>query len=397
MGWRTTFRIALLLLGLSSFPACAEKRVALVIGNSAYQNATRLTAPANDAAAIADTLKKSGFDAVELGRDLSAADMKRTLDELSGKSVDADTAIVYFAGHSIEIDGMTYLAPVDASGTPGESIALDRVLQSIQSTKQFRLVIVDACHGNPFARDMSGAGCALPRNLVATISTRPGTAVAFAAKTGAITRDGGEASSPFATALLKHLATATLDLQQVLTRGREDVMNATGNGQEPFVVGSLAMPPSALVPNPPSALAAKPQREDPSKVNALDRVRLAMEVATAERITRDKAEAEARTAKAREQAEATGSISGSETDTARRVAALPGGTGRFTQRDLNRSLQAELRRVGCQTAPASDQWTPASRRSLELFNRHTGLKLDVTLASLDALEAVKGRQAHVCR
>jgi hypothetical protein len=191
---------------------------------------------------------------------------------------------------------------------------------------------------------------------------------------------------------------------------REDVMKATGSGQEPYVVGPLSTPSPALdasaatpVAQGPSTskavtqgAAVKPQREDPSKVDALDRVRVAMEVATAERIARDKAEAETRAAKAREQAEATGSIRGGEKDAARQVAALPADARGVTQRELNRSLQVELRRVGCQTGPTSDEWTAASRRSLELFNKHAGLKLEIKLASADALDAVKSRQARVC-
>ena len=410
MHWRTTFTVAFFLIGLTGLPAWAQKRVAVVIGNSAYENIAKLANPANDAAAIADVLKKAGFDAVALNRDVGAADMKRALDEVSSKSGDVDMAVVYFAGHSVDIDGVTYLAPVDVAGAPGEAIALDRVLQSIQSAKQLRLIIVDACYGNPFVRGTSRAGCMPSRDLTGTLSVQPNTVVAFAAKAGSAMRDGTETNSAFTTALLRHLTASGLDLQQVLTRVREDVMKATGNGQEPFIIGSLSTPTPALVAGaavpvtqgalPSKAMtqgaAVKPQREDPSKVDALDRVRIAMEVATAERIARDRAEAETRAAKAREQAEATGSIRGGEKDGARQVAALPAGASGVTQRELNRSLQVELRRVGCQTGPATDEWTAASRRSLEQFNKHAGLKLEIKLASADALDAVKSRQARVC-
>lgn len=409
MRWRTTFTIAFFLLGLTGFPAWAQKRVAVVIGNSAYENIAKLANPANDAIAIADVLKKAGFDTVALARDVGATDMKRALDELSSKSGDADTAVVYFAGHSIDVDGTTYLAPVDVTGAPGEAIILDRVLQSIEFAKQLRLIIVDACYVNPFVHGTGRAGCVASRDLLATASVRPNTVVAFAAKAGSAMRDGAETNSPFTTALVRHLTASGLDLQQVLTRVREDVMKVTGNGQEPFFVGSLSTPAPVLVASsaapaaqgalPSKAIAqgaVKPQREDLSKVDALDRVRIAMEVATAERIARDKAEAEMRAAKAREQAEATGSIRGGEKDGPRQVAALPAGESGITQRELNRSLQVELRRVGCQTGPASDEWTAASRRSLELFNKHAGLKLEIKLASADALDAVKSRQARVC-
>jgi uncharacterized caspase-like protein len=409
MRLRTTFIVAFLLLGLTGSPAWAHKRVAVLIGNSAYQNVARLVGPAHDAAAISDLLKKAGFDAVELNRDLGTASMKRALEELAGKSRDADIAVVYFAGHSIEADGVNYLAPVDVSpDAPGEAIPLERVLQSVEPAKQLRLILLDACHGNPLVRGTSrSAGCLPPRQFAGIASDRPNTVVVFAAKAGSTTHDDG--GSPFAAALLKHLTTPGLDLQQALARVRDEVKKATAGAQEPFIVGSLSAPNLALVSRAAAPAtqgtatssgaaegsSAKQQREDPAKVDALDRVRIAMEVATAERIARDRADAEARAAKAREQAEAKESIRG-ERDAGRQVAALPAGTGGITQRELNRSLQIELRRVGCQTAPANEEWTAASRRSLELFNKHTGLKLEIKLASLDALDAVKGRQARVC-
>ena len=404
MRWRTTFIVAFLLAGLTGFPASAEKRVALVIGNSAYQNVATLANSANNAAAIANLLRKAGFDSVEFNRDAGTVDMERSLAELTRKTRDANIAVVYFAGHSIEANGMTYLAPVDVSpDAPSDAIALDRVLQSIERSKQLQLVILDACHGNPFAPG-SGTTCAPSGTLSAMRSGRPNTVIAIAAQPGTSMRDSG--GSPFTAALLQYLTADGLDLQQALVRVRDEVMMATGNGQEPFVVGSASGPNlapissaaavpvtrgTATVKTVVESSSTKQQREDPSKVDALDRVRFAMQVATAERIARDKAETEARAAKAREQAEIAGSMREGD-----RVAALPDGTGVITQRDLNRSLQIELRRVGCQTGPASDKWTAISRRSLELFNKHAGLMLEIKLASRDALDAIKSRQARVC-
>jgi uncharacterized caspase-like protein len=404
MRWRTTLIVAFVLAGLTGFPASAEKRVALVIGNSAYQNVATLTNSANDATAIANLLPKAGFETVELNRDVGTVDMKRSLEELARKSHDADIAVVYFAGHSIEANGMNYLAPVDVSpDAPGDAIALDRVLQSVEGAKRLRLIILDACHGKPVA-PTSGTACTPSRNLSAMTSGRPNTVIVLAAKAGTSLRDGR--GNPFTAALLQHLTADGLDLQEAFVRVRDEVMKATSNGQEPFVVGLASGPNLAPISNAAAVPAsrgaattktaaegssANQQREDPSKVDALDRVRFAMQVATAERIARDKAEAEARAAKAREQAETTGSARGGD-----RVAALPDGAGGITQRDLNRSLQIELRRVGCQPGPASDEWTAASRRSLGLFNKHAGLRLETKLASRDALDAVKSRQARVC-
>lgn len=103
--------LAAILFGLLGQPAMANKRVALVIGNSAYQNVTRLTNPANDAGAMATTLRNAGFDVVDLKRDLNENQMRRTLREFSDRVRDADVAVVYYAGHGMEIDGSNYLIP----------------------------------------------------------------------------------------------------------------------------------------------------------------------------------------------------------------------------------------------------------------------------------------------
>src|SRR5260370_42630524 len=108
------FFLAAALLLLVGQPAFAEKRVALVLGNSAYQNVARLANPVNDGAMIAATLKNAGFDVVEERHDLPAAETRRTLRDFADRARDADIAVVYYAGHGIEADGTNYLIPLDA-------------------------------------------------------------------------------------------------------------------------------------------------------------------------------------------------------------------------------------------------------------------------------------------
>jgi uncharacterized caspase-like protein len=111
-------RLLLLLICWSCLgcsPALAGKRVALVIGNSTYQKVPRLSNPTNDAAALAAMFNAAHFDSVELKFDLSAASLRRTLREFAGRARDADIAVVYYAGHGIELDGTNYLVPVDAA------------------------------------------------------------------------------------------------------------------------------------------------------------------------------------------------------------------------------------------------------------------------------------------
>src|SRR6185312_8840019 len=136
-------------------PALASKRVALVIGNSAYQSVAKLANPANDSEAMSATLKGIGFDVVEFKRDLKATEMRRVLRDFSDRTRDADIAIIYYAGHGIEIDGTNYIIPVDALlerdiDAYDEAISLDRLLTVVEPAKRLRLVMLDACRDNPF-------------------------------------------------------------------------------------------------------------------------------------------------------------------------------------------------------------------------------------------------------
>ena len=140
-------------------PALAEKRVALVIGNSAYQKVAKLPNPANDAAAMVAMLKAAGFDLVETKFNVAANEMRKALRDFAAKTRDADIAVVYYAGHGIELEGTNYLIPIDATlETDGdvldETVPLDRVLFAVEPAKQLRLVILDACRDNPFAKTM---------------------------------------------------------------------------------------------------------------------------------------------------------------------------------------------------------------------------------------------------
>ena len=251
---RAAFFIGLLFLAIAGSPASAEKRVALVIGNSAYTTAGLLRNPASDATAVGELLRGGGFTVVETRRDLTNSDMRRALRDFSAKSRDADYALVYFAGHGIEVDGTNYLLPVDValeqdSDAYDEAVALDRVLQAIEGARKLRLVILDACRDNPFARTMkrSLSGRSSSRGLAGVEPGKPNTLIAFAAKGGSIADDGSGTNSPYTTALLKHLAKPGLDLRKAFGLVRDEVIKATGSKQEPFLYGSLGGADVALV------------------------------------------------------------------------------------------------------------------------------------------------------
>jgi uncharacterized caspase-like protein len=238
--------LALAVVGLACTQARAEDRVALVIGNSAYQHVPNLTNPANDAGAITLLLKSAGFDIVETRANLGVNDMRRAVRDFSDKTRDAEIAVIYYAGHGMEVGGMNYLVPVDATlrrdiDVEDETVSLDRLLQVMEPAKRLRLVILDACRDNPFVKSMARtmASRTIGRGLARIEPTMSDTLIAFAAKAGLTAADGDKTHSPFTSALLKYLVTPGLDVRLALGRVRDDVMKTTANKQEPFVYGSL--------------------------------------------------------------------------------------------------------------------------------------------------------------
>ncbi|MBR0843724.1 caspase family protein [Bradyrhizobium liaoningense] len=461
-----------LLLGAE--PAFAGKRVALVIANSAYQHAPSLTNPVNDGVVMAKTLKEAGFDLVDSRHDLSALDVRRVLRDFADASRDADIAVVYYAGHGIEVEGLNYLIPVDArlerdTDVYDEAVSLERVLVSVEPAKQLRLVILDACRDNPFSKAMKRtvASRGVGRGLAQVEPTSPNTLIAYSAKAGFTAQDGDGANSPFTVALSKHLTTPGLDVRRAFGFVRDDVLKSTGNKQEPFVYGSLggedvplvpvkavAAAPVAPVPNPqadirrdyelalqlgnraaweaflaqhPAGFYASLAKLQLEKIGAEQAHAAAIEKAKQAEAERDrlaalgaqkdaqaKAAADAKSAeqaqlaakKAKEQAQQQAAAAEQQrvnlAATAPASTASPAGTNvasltpATAPADLNRSVQTELGRVGCFSGAADGNWTTTSQRSLSQFNRYAGTKLDVKVASTDALDAVKSKPSRVC-
>ncbi|MGY8633874.1 caspase family protein [Bradyrhizobium sp. 14AA] len=271
MGRLRFFGLIILAVWLGCGSAHAEKRVALVIGNSAYKSVPRLVNPVNDASLVGGMFKKAGFDTVDVKLDLSAVDMRKALRDFGGKAREADVAVVYYAGHGIELDGNNYLIPTDAAletdtDVFDEAFPLDRVLFAIEPAKQLRLVILDACRDNPFARTMKRtiAARAIGRGLAKVEPTSPNTMIAFAAKAGSTASDGDSRNSPFAAALVERLPTPGLDLRKAFGFVRDDVLKNTGYKQEPYVYGSLGGGDVPLVAAKP--VVAGPQANPDSEI-----------------------------------------------------------------------------------------------------------------------------------
>ena len=500
--------------------AQADKRVALVLGVSNYQNVPRLANPDSDAAAISDIFKQVGFDVVELRRDLGVSEMRRTVREFAATAAGADMAVVYYAGHGIEVDGVNYLIPADAKllsdfDVEDEAVPLDRILQAINPARRLRLVILDACRDNPFYKTMkrSTGTRSVGRGLAKVEPTTADTLIAFAAKAGAVASDGDGAHSPFSTALLNHIVTPGLDLRLALGRVRDEVLKSTGRRQEPFVYGSLGGQTVALVPQlvPPfdpnaearrdyelaaqidtkeawnsflsargsgayanlahaaldkleaaenaseKADAIKRQAEEQAKqkteelrkqleeqaARQTEQAKKQMSEQTkrdleqerqriAEQAKRELDEAKRQLAQARKQADdaaaqvdrakkqaaadAQQQIEAVKRETARqaeqaaqqaaKAAALsPSAASSPAQvppvpnmdpADIARLLQAHLKRVGCDPGVTDGNWNAGSQKALDGFNKYAGTKLDIKVASLDTLDAVRSKPDRVC-
>ncbi|WP_144441094.1 tetratricopeptide repeat protein [Bradyrhizobium sp. CCGE-LA001] len=228
--------------------ANGDRRIALVIGNSAYENVAALPNPVRDASLVADVLKLTGFEAVTLLTDLRKDALVNALREFAARAETADWAVVYYAGHGMEVGGVNYLIPTDARIAADREIAfeavpVDQVLNAAERAKKLRLVILDACRDNPFAaqmkRTMTVASRSVSRGL-APVEPEAGTLVVYAAKDGETALDGDGSNSPFAAAFVKNVPTPGLEVRRLFDFVRDDVMEATGRKQKPFSYGSIS-------------------------------------------------------------------------------------------------------------------------------------------------------------
>jgi uncharacterized caspase-like protein len=221
-------------------------RVALVIGNAKYESVGELPNPKGDADAVAAALTKIGFQKVIVRHDLGRQGLLAALREFEEAADKADWAVIYYAGHGIELGGLNYVIPVDARlradrDVTDEAIPLERVMSSVQRTRKLRLVILDACRDNPFLTKMQRvlASRSIGRGL-ADVEPDGGILVAFAAKGGQTASDGTAGQrSPYVQAFLHHLQTPQLEIGLFFRRVRDDVLKATNRKQEPFIYGSL--------------------------------------------------------------------------------------------------------------------------------------------------------------
>jgi tetratricopeptide (TPR) repeat protein len=228
-------------------------RVALVIGNGAYASVKALPNPPNDARSVANSLRDIGFTVSE-GIDLDRAAMQKMTRDFLREAVRAQVALVYYAGHGVQIDGRNYLVPVDVRLQEGGNITdgmidMDTIMAGLDDQVRTNILIFDACRNNPMAERVAslapsraieaGSGLAAPTALGAGATLGAGTLIAFATAPGQVALDGEGANSPFSAALSRHIGTSGLEVQQMLTRVRAEVVAKTSGKQVPWSNSSL--------------------------------------------------------------------------------------------------------------------------------------------------------------
>jgi hypothetical protein len=234
-------------LGVSALSApgavVTNRRVALVIGNSQYRSVPSLSTPQRDAEAVAEALRADGFQTVMLMSDLGRDAMHSALRAFRAVADAADWAVIYYAGHGVELGNTGYLVPVDARldderDARAGTVSYGEIIQAVGQASALRLVIIDASRADPLAtpRPSAGGGTSRPG---APGKVQSGTLVVYSTRHGAVAEQGGGATSPFATALAARLKSRGRELRRLFDDVRNDVLAATGGRQEPFVEGSL--------------------------------------------------------------------------------------------------------------------------------------------------------------
>ena len=253
-----TVILSLICMLFTAHAAKADRRVAFVVGNGAYKNVAQLPNPPIDAKAMAAVLRNVGFDVVE-GTNLTRDTMTEKLLDFGKKAQGADVAVFFYAGHGIAIGGTNYLLPIDADIKSemdvklGAAINIDLTLDQTMSDAKVKLVFLDACRDNPFAakiKSNSATRSVSVQTGLAEMKSGEGTLIAFATGPGQTALDGQEGTnSPFTRALIAHITTPGVEIQQAMTEVRAQVNEETNKGQLPWghtnLIGSVYLNPVA--------------------------------------------------------------------------------------------------------------------------------------------------------
>src|ERR1700754_412675 len=228
-----------------SAPALAENRMALVIGQSAYKSVPALPNPGNDAKAMTQLLTDSGFE-VSSASNLTQNEMRTAISDFAGKvaAKGPDTvALVFYAGHGIQVDGENFLIPTDIdpkreADIPMQAVRLNDILNTLASVpSRMRFFLLDSCRNNPFPELSRSAGSGLA--IVDAKVGAPGTFVSFSTSPGAVAEDGNGVNSPYTTALLEAAKQPNIPIEETFKRVRVAVNKVTEGRQTPWDSSSL--------------------------------------------------------------------------------------------------------------------------------------------------------------
>jgi tetratricopeptide (TPR) repeat protein len=253
--------VMLIALLLAASPAFAGVKLALVIGNGKYRSVPALENPPNDAADLGDALRKVGFEVI-VERDATREAMTKAIREFASRLKGADVALFFYAGHGMQMNGENYLLPIDAEiETPADlrfnTVDLTDIQQEMEGDGRVNIIILDACRNNPFAERLAAKSRSAPTPGLGRVDAAgEGSLIVYSTQPNNVAYDGGGGNSPFTAALIKHIATPGLEVRQMLSRVRGDVLQATGRRQTPWDSSSLTGDVFLAGPPPATPLAA---------------------------------------------------------------------------------------------------------------------------------------------
>ena len=415
----TKLLILVALLHFVPIKAEAAKRVALVIGNSAYEHVPELANPRNDAEAMAGSLERLGFEVIA-GFDLDRPAFRSKVREFSRAIRGAEMTLFYYAGHGLQVDGRNYLAPIetqllDEAELDFETLPLEMIMKQMEREPRTNLVFLDACRNNPLARNLArsmGTRAAGVGRGLAPIETGIGTLIAFATQPGNVALDGDTSNSPFTRALVKHIETPGEDIAVLLRTVRQEVITETGGRQVPWSNSSLTG--SVILKEKPFVAPETDRSVEIAFWNSIkdsDERELyeaylrqfgngafaelaRMRIVSLERRAREEMPS-ASVAKE-------GTV-GEKADEEVRIASVePPAEPEKSEidprqdRELVRSIQNELNRIGCSAGTADGIWGRKSTSAVDSYGRHADVRLASLEPSRDLLEMLESEAARVC-
>jgi hypothetical protein len=437
--------LVLFAVAAGSVTARAEKRVALVVGNSSYQFTASLANPANDADDMAFALKKVGFEVIAV-KNVDKRSLEKAMADFGRLAQGADAALVYYAGHGIQFQGLNYLMPVDARLEDEYSInyeltRIDDVLFALSKARGVKILILDACRNNPLAERLSSRG--MKRDFIQTrglarIEAPRGMVVAFATQSDQIAADGAGRNSPFTGALLKEIEEPGIEIATLFRRVALGVDQATGGRQLPELSISMSgefyfntrdtdiqawaklrgsgdrrQLSDFIAQYPNSPLTSDVQE----RLAALDRAqKLRVEEAARAQAEREKAERE-QLIKERAQRERLEALNQAEKDRIEGAGAAgnppathltslpPTATVQSPSRqpdalsrgELIQGIKKELKRLGCYAGRIDDDWASSeTKSSVTRFVKYANLSAEPKNPDIEFLNAVRGRRGRVC-